>query len=104
VLLEQIERAFKAVGSHLMAGDPSVNSANNFRIQPDNVTSELIVFPHKQKHTDLSPQLLSTFTKKRICELALENFGVTLEYNTLKKDLMQQYMDLQLSNYHEGYV
>lgn len=104
MLLEQIEKAFKAVGSHLMAGG-IINNVDNFHLRDDNVTSELLISPYYYKSKVIeTSETLQTFTKQQICDLALDRFGIILNYHTVKKILMQQYLDLQVTYYQEGYI
>lgn len=103
MLLEQIEKAFKAVGSHLMAGG-IINNVENFHLRDDNVTSELLVLTRYRHKLTETADTLQSFTKQQICDLALDRFGIELNYHTAKQLLMQQYLDLQIVYYREGYV
>ena len=101
MILDQLERAFMVIGDKIIMAGSGAKDFDDFEILDENVTSELVVKPRPEEpktHFE-TRQSLNNVTKKTICDLALERYGVELNFKTEKKMLISQYLALQE---HEG--
>jgi len=97
VVFEQLEKAFMVIGDKVIMASGSQNELDDLEMIEEK-TSELIVKPRPRtinKKPLESRRTLNNMTKKKICEKAVEIFGVDLDIKTEKKELITQYLELQ---------
>lgn len=97
MILDQLERAFMMIGDRLIMAGGGQKNFDNFEITDGNTTNELIVRPRKPsndmpKETRIS---LNNMTKRMICDLCVERFGVELSYRNEKKHLITEFIAIQ---------
>lgn len=97
MILDQLEKAFMVIGDKVLTVGSGQKGLDEFEILEGNKTSELVVKPRpaEQKHNIETRQSLNNMTKKAICDLCVEQYGVELNLRTEKKILITQYLELQ---------
>lgn len=70
---------------------------DDFDVQEENITSELVVRPRAAlpRTTFETRQSLNNMTKQAICDLAVERYGVDMNFRTEKKQLITEFLALQ---------
>lgn len=97
MILNQLERAFMVIGDTVITAGSGAKALDEYDIKEENVTSEVIVTPRSveaQKPIE-TRQSLNNMTKKKICELCVERFGVDLNFRTEKKQLITTFLNTQ---------
>lgn len=97
VIIDQLERAFMVIGDKVMMAGGGHKNFDDFEVSEDNVTSELVISPRPLAFTPTpeTRRSLNNVTKKEICDLASERFGVDLNFRTEKKELITQFLNAQ---------
>jgi hypothetical protein len=97
VILDQIGRAFMLIGDKVITAS---NEHSKFHILDDNITKELVIKPRPNVNSPMAETrlTLNNETKRRICELCLEHFGVSLNMRSEKKHLITSYLKFQDNN------
>lgn len=97
MILDQIGRAFMLIGDKVIMASHDINTLH---IIDENVTSELVIKPRSHNNNEFveTRLTLNDKTKRQICELCLENFGVALSMRSEKKHLITSYLELQDNN------
>jgi hypothetical protein len=97
-MLTPLEKAFWVIGDKIVAMSSGQN--HNFEdkeIREENITSELVIRPYKKStQTPIETrESLNRLTKKQICDLCSERFGIDLNLRTEKKVLISQFLEEQ---------
>jgi len=97
LVLDQLEKAFKVIGDKVLTAGSGKNKLDDFDIIQGNVTAQLVVKPRKESESEVSEsrKSLNNMTKRQICDLAVERYGVDLNMRTEKKVLITEYLELQ---------
>ena len=96
-MLETLEKAFYVIGDRVMAMSVGNPKFDQREIYADNITNELVIRPTKITPPVLmeTRETLSQITKRDICNMSLERFGVELNYRLGKPELISMYLKEQ---------
>ena len=97
MILDQLEKAFMVIGNRVIMASGGQQNFDDFEIKNENVTNELVVKPRplQQKRDLETRKSLNNMTKKAICELCIEIFGIDLNFRIEKKLLITEFLLLQ---------
>lgn len=97
MILENLEKAFMVIGGKVIMASGGQKNFDEYDITDDNVTTELVIKPRTPAYTvpDEDRASLNNKTKRKICDLCVEQFGVELNFRTEKKLLITAFLDSQ---------
>ena len=96
-MLETLEKAFYVIGDRVIAMSVGSDKFDGREIRAENVTPELVIRPVTNVTTTVveTRETLSQLTKRDICSLSAERFGVDLNYRLGKPELISAYLEEQ---------
>ena len=97
MIINQLERAFMTIGDKLIMAGGGHKNFDEFEVREENVTNELVIKSRPDQPSKIleDRKSLNNMTKQAICDLAVERFGIELNFRTEKKELITQFLEAQ---------